>query len=89
MMSIEITASPAFAAGNPKTLFESDYQPMTVAFGSQNYDVTPDGQRFIMVRGKEAAGATDNPFLSKNAPQINVILNLFPELERKVPTKKR
>ncbi|PYV69923.1 MAG: hypothetical protein DMG97_20590 [Acidobacteria bacterium] len=86
MMTVEVTSGPAFTAGNPKTLFESEYQsPSTGVFSGQNYDVTPDGQRFIMVRGKEAAAATDNPFMNKNAPQINVVLNLFEELKRRVP----
>jgi len=89
LMSVEITTNPAFVARNPKTLFESDYQPNVVVFGRQNYDVTPDGQRFIMIRSKESAAAANNPFMSKNAPQINVMLNLFEELERKVPTKTR
>ena len=46
--------------------------------GYQYYDVTPDGQRFVMVQAAEQeAGAT----------QINVVLNWFEELKRLVPTE--
>jgi hypothetical protein len=41
------------------------------------YDVSPDGQRFLMLKSTEQAG---------NAPtQINVVLNWFEELKQKVP----
>ena len=43
-----------------------------------NYDVTADGQRFLMVKGDEQ-GASAN--------QINVVLNWFEELKQKVPVK--
>ena len=44
-----------------------------------DYDVSPDGQRFLMLK------ATDQP-----APtQINVVLNWFEELKQKVPTGKK
>ncbi len=42
-----------------------------------NYDVTPDGQRFVMVKPSEQQGA---------ATQINVVLNWFEELKQRVPT---
>ena len=44
-----------------------------------DYDVSPDGQRFLMVKaGQEQAAA-----------QINVVLNWFEELKQKVPTGKK
>jgi len=87
MMSVDITSGPTFAAGNPKMLFEADYEPLSTVFGGQNYDVTPDGQHFIMVRGKETTAASNNPFPSRSAQQINVVLNLFEELKKRVPVK--
>jgi hypothetical protein len=45
-----------------------------------NYDVSPDGQRFLMLKSTES---------DTNAPtQINVVLNWFEELKKKVPTGK-
>jgi hypothetical protein len=46
-----------------------------------NYDVTPDGQRFVMVKPSEQELA---------ATQINVVLNWFEDLKRRVgPGEKR
>jgi hypothetical protein len=46
-----------------------------------NYDVSPDGQRFLMLKPIEQ---------EQSAPtQINVVLNWFEELKRRVPTGKK
>jgi len=44
--------------------------------GVQYYDISPDGQRFLMMKEGTA----------KEQSQINVILNWFEELKRLVPT---
>jgi serine/threonine-protein kinase len=75
MMAVEITTQPGFAAGTPRMLFEGQYAP--APFPGTNYDVSPDGQRFLMVKPSEQEAATT---------QINVVLNWFEELKRKVPT---
>jgi Tol biopolymer transport system component len=76
MMAVAITAQPEFAAGRPTVLFEGQYEATLVS--NANYDVTPDGQRFLMLK---ATGAQED------APtQINVVLNWFEELKRRVPT---
>ena len=76
MMAVEITTQPTFRAGTPALLFEGQYyyEPGPV---SANYDITPDGQRFLMVKEGEREEA---------ATQINVVLNWFEELKRLVPT---
>jgi serine/threonine-protein kinase len=78
MMSVEITTQPSFTAGKPKLLFERPYDLSGGTF--PNYDVSPDGQRFLMVKPvePEQAGPT----------QINVVLNWTEELKRLVPTGK-
>lgn len=74
MMVVDIVTQPELRPGKPRVLFEGSYE-WEQAFG-RNYDVTPDGQRFVMIeRPGEAA-----------PQQINVILNWFEELERLVPT---
>jgi Tol biopolymer transport system component/predicted Ser/Thr protein kinase len=75
MMAVEITTQPSFSAGTPKTLFEGQYQ--SVNQSSPNYDVSVDGQRFLMLKPIEQAA------------QINVVLNWFEELKQKVPTGKK
>jgi serine/threonine-protein kinase len=80
MMSVEIAMKPSFSAGTPKMLFEGAYQLLS-GISTPNYDVSPDGQRFLMLKPVE---------LSQAAPtQINVVLNWFEELKQKVPTGKK
>jgi hypothetical protein len=75
MMAVDITTQPGFAAGKPRMLFEGPYE--LTQFTNPNYDVSPDGQRFLMLKPTEQA---------KVAPrQINVVQNWFEELKRRVP----
>jgi Tol biopolymer transport system component len=79
MMAVDIATQPSFSAGKPRMLFEGGYSP---AYGtSTNYDVSPDGQRFLMIKPNEAGEAAPT--------QINVVLNWFEELKQKVPTGKK
>jgi hypothetical protein len=60
-------------------LFGGPYLPSPLT--NPNYDVSPDGQRFLMLKPGEQA---------QTAPtQINVVLNWFEELKQKVPTGKK
>jgi hypothetical protein len=74
-MAVEIATQPGFAAGKPRMLFEGQYQPTPGTF--PNYDVSPDGQRFLMLKPSESTAAAPT--------QINVVLNWFEELKRRVP----
>ena len=78
MMAVEVTTQPSFHAGKPRVLFEGRYEP-TPATGP-NYDVAPDGQRFLMLKPSEQEAAAPN--------QIDVVLNWFEELKRRVPPGK-
>jgi eukaryotic-like serine/threonine-protein kinase len=84
MMAVPVSTSLTLKIGEPKLLFDGDYE-----FGPQgprtnsNYDVTPDGQRFLMV----AADDTVNSGQSVFRPQINVILNWARELQQRVPPR--
>jgi len=68
-------SQPIFSAGTPRLLFEGPY--VTTGIAVTNYDVTADGQRFLMVKPVAQQGAAAN--------QINVVLNWFEELKRRVP----
>jgi Tol biopolymer transport system component len=78
MMATDITTQPAFSAGKPRMLFEGPYVPPSP--NNSYYDVSADGQRFLMLKPTEQAQA---------ATQINVVLNWFEELKQKVPTGKK
>jgi eukaryotic-like serine/threonine-protein kinase len=73
MMAVDITTQSSFSAGNPRVLFEGRYALTPLTF--PNYDVSPDGQRFLMLKPSEQAGAAPT--------QINVVLNWFEELKRR------
>ena len=77
MMAVDVTAEGTFSAGKPKVLFEGSYVPTPRSF--PDYDVSPDGQRFLMLKATEQAAPA----------QINVVLNWFEELKQKVPTGKK
>ena len=75
MMSVSLQTKPRFAAGKPVVLFEESYLgPDSNPAGYQYYDISRDGQRFLMVREEE-----------QQTP-IHVVLNWFEELKRLVPT---
>jgi len=76
MMAVEIVTRPGFAAGKPRLLFEGKDEPSP--FSTPNYDVSPDGQHFLMLKPTEQAEAPT---------QINVVQNWFEELKRRVPAK--
>jgi len=78
MMSVEITPDPSFSAGNPKVLFQGNYVSSAGAF--PDFDVSRDGQRFLMLKPVEQAQAAPT--------QIDVVLNWTEELKRLVPTGK-
>jgi serine/threonine-protein kinase len=78
IMAVGTKTQPTFSAGNPKVLFEGRY--VRTQQTQPNYDVSRDGQRFLMVKASEQTEA---------ATQINVVLNWFEELKRRVPTAKK
>jgi Tol biopolymer transport system component len=78
MMAVDISTHQGFTAGKPRMLFEGRYEP--TAGTLPNYDVSPDGQRFLMVKPSEQTGAAPT--------QINVVLNWTEELKLLVPTGK-
>jgi hypothetical protein len=73
MMVVDVSATPDLSLSRPRVLFEQRY-----AFGTAqtvaNYDVSPDGARFVMVKDDSASG------------RVNVVLNWVEELKRLVPT---
>jgi serine/threonine-protein kinase len=74
MMAVPVTTQPSFSAGRPTELFKGTYLASTFPLTGTTYDVTRDGQRFLMIKD-QAASAT----------QINVVVNWFQELKRLVP----
>jgi serine/threonine-protein kinase len=76
MMAVGLSATPEVALSAPRLLFEQQY-----AYGAgitiANYDVSRDGQRFLMVKDEASAG------------RLNVVLNWFSDLARLAPAGTR
>ena len=70
-MAAAFTTSPTLSFEVPRLLFEGNY----LNISGIEYDVSPDGQRFLLLQPiEESAPRT----------QLNVVTNWFDELERKV-----
>jgi serine/threonine-protein kinase len=73
-VSIQVTTQPTFSLGKPQTLFEADYAASEFPLTSPGYDVSPDGQRFLVAKDVEPPPT-----------QINVVVNWIEEVKRRVP----
>ncbi len=74
MMAVGTNTKANFSADTPKVLFEGHYATYNTM---PAYDVTPDGQRFLLAKTAE-----------QGPQEISVVLNWFEELRQKVPTGK-
>jgi len=76
MMAVEISTQPTFSPGKPKMLFSGEYVAAPGNDSSPNYDVSPDGQRFLMLKEAEEGA-------SSATTQIIVVQNWVAELKRR------
>jgi hypothetical protein len=74
VMALTIDPSTG-ASGPPRELFSGPYPDNPGWTRPRSYDVTPDGERFLLARLP-----TDRP-----QPRITVVLNWFEELLAKAP----
>ena len=73
------TSGPTFSAGSPAVIFDTKYVESNP---SRHYDVSADGQRFLMIKDT----ATGDP--NATPASMVVVLNWFEELKAKVPAGK-
>jgi serine/threonine-protein kinase len=78
VLTVAVEAEPTFTAGKPRLLFEGPYLAELPPAAHPRYHVSPDGQRFLMIRL--------DPERASN--QIHVVLNWFEELKSRVPGDK-
>ena len=83
IMAVPIQPGPTFSFGNPHTIIDRPGYvgaPATpVGLSGRSYDVSTDGQRFLMIKQPSSADAA-------GPAQIVVVLNWIQELKRLVPT---
>ena len=71
VMAVSVTTGPSsFMASSPTELFEGPY--------ADNFDVAPDGQRFLMIKDNVGADQTATP------ASMVVVLNWLEELKARV-----
>jgi Tol biopolymer transport system component len=75
MMAVFVSKTPDLTLATPRVIFEQRY-----GYGNTtaltNYDVSADGQRFLMVKGESGVAS------------LSVVLNWTEELKRLVPARK-
>jgi serine/threonine-protein kinase len=78
LMRVAVGGGPTWTASAPTKVFEGRYVMGTGGNNNRNYDIAPDGQRFLMLKAG-GSDATDAP------PQIVVVQHFDEELKRLVP----
>ena len=73
MLVVAIETVPVFSRERAQHVFEADYDADPRR--GLNYDVSPDGQRFLMVSSTQESAPTET----------NVVVNWFEELTERVP----
>ena len=84
MMAVSIDTNSGFQAGEPVKLFQGDFYYNSGALTV--YDVTTDGQRFLMMKAVEKAGENKEP--TTKPTNLVVEYNWFNELKRLAPPAK-
>lgn len=76
LMAVDVETEPEFRAGVPRLAFDGSQLGLSTSSYVRDYDVTPDGQTFVMLQTEE--GSTPD--------QLHVVLNWFDELKTRPPT---
>ncbi len=77
MMVVAVGTAAPFTASPSRFLFEGPYLGGINSALARNYDISPDGRRFAMIKGA-----------ATSLRQLNVVQNWFEEIKRLVPTGK-
>ena len=80
-MRVGVARATSWAATTPTLLIKESYFTVPGGFLGRTYDVSPDGQRFLMIK---VGGGSDQTAVP---PQIIVVQHWTEELKRLVPTK--
>lgn len=73
-LEVPITMEPTFPGGAPTLLFTGPY----INVPGYSYDISPDGQRFLLLRPVSNA---------RTATKLKVVKNLFEEINRLAPAE--
>ena len=71
-MAAAVTAGPPFSSAVPKAMFRGEYEEPARPDWPRNYDVMPDGRRFVMIK----------PDPDGRPAQAQIVFHWFGELQR-------
>jgi len=80
LMSVRVERQSPFTIGTPAKILDSSYVWSVPTYAERMYDISPDGQRFLMLKESGLPDGTGAP------RSITVVQNWFEELKRLVPT---
>ncbi len=80
LWEVEVEIEPQFKVVRREPLFDDVYI-RTKFPGHRNYDISKDGQRFLMIKQIDEQPA--------QVTRLNVVVNWFEELKHRVPTEKK
>ena len=78
LTAVPVRTTPTFSAGTPTKLFGVRHVP---GGAGRTYDVSPDGQRFLVIKDGASGDQTSTP------SSIVVVVNWSEELKQRVPVK--
>lgn len=71
MMSVNVSTSPVFQSGTSQPLFDTDEVDTGIRTGPMSWDISPDGNRFLIISENSA-----------DTSSLNVILNWQPAQQK-------
>jgi Tol biopolymer transport system component len=83
VMAVSVKTDPTFSLETPRTLFRGTYvsvDPVELGSAFEAWDISPDGRRFLMMKGS-------GPATASKGLRFNIVLNWFEELKQRMPTK--
>ncbi len=83
VVELTVGTGEGFEVGLQALVVSAENYRTSEVNGSRTYDLSPDEQRFLMLKDAEVADA-DEPFAGLT--QIVVVQNWFEELQARVPT---
>jgi serine/threonine-protein kinase len=80
LMAVPVTLASTVSVGEARIVFEGPFMNADPGGQFPNYDVAPDGKRFLMIAGdmSDAFG---------QIPSLNVVINWFAELKQRAPAR--
>ena len=81
MMGVEVDTGSSLTLGNPEVMFEGPYYEGDAVSIGRTFDVSPDGERFLMIKQATDINQADDA----TGQQLRIVQNWLEELTARVP----